>query len=93
MIERISLNKGQILTITNIKKMLDSARSSFQYAKFIMHNGIYIIVYYNKDQTFEISTNSRNIQIYQQIVSLKRSYSQNRLCDFIFNWIQILNKN
>jgi len=92
MIEKIELKKGQILTFNNIKHMLDSARSSFQHAKFVMYNNIYIIIYYNKDQTIEVSTNSRNIQLYQQIVSLRNTYSQHRVTDFIFRWIQLLNK-
>jgi len=93
MIQKINVSKGQVLTRENIKMVLDSARSNYQYARFNLPNGIYLNVTYNRDQTIEISTNSRRIDLYQQIVVMRRSYTQIRLVTFMFRWINLLSSN
>lgn len=92
MIQRITLSKGQILTKDEITKVLNSARSTFQYARFSLSNNLYLNINYNRDNTVEISTNARDISIWNQIRSLNQSYTQARIIEFTFRWINVLTK-
>lgn len=92
MIQKISLTKGQVLTKNEITKVLNSARSTFQYARFTISNNLYLNIQYNRDNTVEISTNARDITIWNQIRNLNQSYSQARIIEFVFRWINILTK-
>lgn len=93
MIQKIELHKGQILTRDNISRILGSARGTYQYARFTMYNKIYLNINYNKDNTIEISTNSRDIALWNQIQILRRNRSSlSMIVDFVFRWIPILNK-
>lgn len=92
MIQIVKLSKGQILTKSEITNILNSARSTFQYAKISLSNGLYITVNYNKDNTIEISTNTRDLELWNQIQIVKRSYTQARIIEYVFRWINKLNK-
>lgn len=92
MIQKITLSKGNILTKSNLRQILDSARSTYQYARFDLHKGIYITIQYNRDNTIEVFTNSRDINLWQQIKFLRGGYSQTKIIDFIFRWINQINK-
>lgn len=80
------------MTKDNIQRTLNNARSTFQYARFDMGTGDYITINYSKDQKIEIMTNSRNIALWNQIEIMRRSYTQMRLVDFVFRWINTLNR-
>jgi len=87
MVKVVSLKKGQSISKNEIKTSLDYARQTFQYARFNFYNGLYIYIAYNKDQSIEVSSNSRNITLWQQIQSLKRVYTQARIIDFLYRWL------
>lgn len=93
MIQKIKLHRGQILTKDNINNLLSSARGTYSYAKFTMHNGIYISVFFNKDNTTELSTNSRDMALWTRMEVLRRSSTLAMISDFLFYWIPRLNKN
>lgn len=92
MIQNVKLNKGQILTKSEITRLCNSARSTWQYVKFILSNGVYIQINYNKDLTISISTNSRDLVFYQEVQNLVRIYTQMRVIDMLFRWLPKLNK-
>lgn len=92
MINIVSLSKGQILTKNEIERLVNSSRSTFQYCKFNLHNKIYIVIDYHKDMTITVATNSRDISLYKEIQSLSNIYTQQRVVNFLFKWINKLNK-
>ena len=92
MIQRMNLHRGQILTKSNINNILNSAKGTYSYARFEMYNKIYISIFFNKDNTVEISTNSRNIALWNRLEVLRRNNTISMLVDFIFFWIPILNR-
>lgn len=93
MIEQLTTTKGQIVTVENIFTMLNSARSTNDYAKFIVSNGTYITIDFHRDHTISISTNSRDIGLWTRIESLRNNYSQTRLSDMVFYWINFWNRS
>lgn len=92
MIEKIRLKRGNVLTKDKIYSMLNSARSTWQYAKFYFYNGKYMTVYYSNDRTVDIATNIRDFVLWNKIQVLRTNYSQWRVADFIFNSINKYNK-
>lgn len=92
MIQIVKLSKGQILTKSELTNILNSARSTFQYAKISLSNGMYLTINYNKDNTIEIATNTRDLELWNQIQIVKRSYTQARVIEYAFRWINKLNK-
>ena len=88
----IRLTKGQILTKSYIRDKVYEARSNFSYVKFILHNGVYITVNFNRDFTISIATNSRDLGFYTQLQNVQRTYTDFRLIEFLFRWIPLLNK-
>jgi len=91
MIQKIKLYRKQVLTKDNIYRILNRARSTYSYARFDLDNGLYLTINYNRDNTISISTNSRDIVMWNQIKFLMISYTQARLADFVFLWINRLN--
>lgn len=92
MIQKITLKKGNILTKDKIAAMLNSARSTWQYAKFTFYNGKYMTVYYANDRSIDIATNIRDFVLWNKIQVLRTNYSQRTVTDFIFDSINRLNK-
>lgn len=92
MIQKVNLPKKHVLTTSDIERILNSARSSYDYAKFIFPSNIYITVAYFRDGSIEIFTNSRDIGLWGAIQNLRSTHTQTRIVDFIFRWIQYLNK-
>lgn len=92
MIQNVKLKKGQILTKQEITRICNSARSTWQYAKFELSNGVYIQINYNKDLSISISTNSRDLIFYQEVQNLVRIYTQMRVIDMLFRWLPKLRK-
>lgn len=92
MIQRISLNRGQILTKDSIYSILNNARASYDYAKFTLFNRYYLVINFNRDRTIAISTNTRDIGIWRQIEFLRVSFTQERISEFVFNVINTLSK-
>lgn len=92
MIQKINLKKGNILTKREIIDIINSARSTWQYAKFKFYNGKYLTVYYTNDRTVDIATNIRDFVLWNKIQVLRNNYSQNKVAEFIFNCINKLNK-
>lgn len=91
MIQNITLNRNQILTRNEILRILNTAKSTYQYAKFSF-GGYYIQITYNRDLSVSISTNSRDLAMYQEIQDLIKIYTQMRLVDFIFRYLNKLNR-
>lgn len=87
----INLQKRQVLTRNNIFNILNDARGTFGYAKFVLHDGVYYNISFNRDLTIEISTNSVNPSIIRQIQNIKNSWTQARLSEFIFQKINFYN--
>jgi hypothetical protein len=87
MIKKINISKGQTLTRSNITDIISSARSTFQYARFDLYNRLYITVTFNKDQTISVATNSRNLQLYQEMQATIRVYTQARIVEFLYRWL------
>ena len=75
---------------TDVLNVLNSARSTNDYANFIFPNGKYLMVAYHKDGTFDVSTNSRDQQLYRLRDFTIQSNSQNRVADFIVQAQDIL---
>lgn len=92
MINVVNLGKGQVLTKQEIRKILNSSRATYQYAKFRFHGNFHITIVYHKDLTITVATNSRDIALYKEIQSLERIYTQQRVIDFLFRWINKLTR-
>lgn len=93
MVQQVRLNRGQVLTKDNILSTLSRARSGYNYAKFTMHNDIYITVFFNRDMTVEVTTNTRDLMLWNQIKNARmNNVPVSRLADLVFNWINMLNK-
>lgn len=88
----VSLSKLQIISKNEITNILNSVRSTYDYARFNLYNGIYLTITYHRDNTVDIFTNSRDLDLYHQIQNLNRSYTQMRIVEFVFRWISKLNK-
>lgn len=93
MIQKIKLNKGQIITRNNIQNILANAKMTFDYAEFKMDNDRYITVTFTKDGKYEVATNVREQwQLFYEIKVLKTINSFYALVDFMFKWLNNLNK-
>lgn len=93
MIQNINLNKGQVITKPNLQKILNDAKFSYDYAKFNMYNGRYLTITFTKDNKYEIATNVREqYQLFYDIKIIKSVNSFYGLVDFVFKWLNILNK-
>ena len=91
MIQNITLNRNQVLSKSEILKILNTAKSTYQYAKFTF-KGYYLQINYNRDLSVSISTNSRDLALYQEMQDLTKIYTQMRLVDFVFRYINKLNR-
>lgn len=87
MIHRISLGKGEVIVKPELLKMLNNAKSSYDYVKITLYNGVYFTLEFNRDNTVEIMTNTRDIAIWNQMRILQMNYSQQRAVDQVFEWI------
>lgn len=90
MIHKVKLGKGEVLTKADLTKMINNARSSYDYFKVTLHNGIYFTIEFNRDNTVEIMTNTRDIAIWNQLRILQANFSQLRAVDQVFDWINTL---
>ena len=50
------------------------------------------MISYNRDLSLSISTNSRDLALYHEIQDLVKIYTQMRLVDFVFRYINKLNR-
>lgn len=92
MIQNVKLKKGQVITKPNIKDILDKARQTYDYAKFTLYDGRYINLHFNRDFSIDIMTNDRDLILWREIESLKLVYTQARLEDFLFRWLNKMNR-
>ena len=93
MIQKIKLNRGQTITRSNIQSVLTNAKMSYDYAEFKMGNDRYTTVTFTKDGKYEIATNVREqYQLFYEIKVLKTINSFYALVDFMFKWLNNLNK-
>ena len=86
------MSKNQVIPKTELTRLYNSARSTWQYVKFTISNGIYVQITYNKDLTISIATNSRDLAFYQEVQNLTRVYTQMRVVDMLFRWLPKLNR-
>lgn len=87
MVQIITLNKGNVIKKGDIERIINSARSTWHYARFNLPKNIYVTIIYNRDNTIEIATNSTNLAFYQQMQSIRRAWTQARVTDFLFVWL------
>lgn len=87
----VTISRGQTLTRSRLSNILNSAKSTYDYARFNLHNGIYVTISFFKDNTIEIMTNSRDIIMWQQIKTLRSTYTMSLLLDFLVRWINKIN--
>lgn len=92
MIQKIKLNQGQILTKDNIRTVLFKARTTYDYCRFDMKYGTYIIVAFFRDNTFDIMTNNRSISLWNDIRYVRTTKGITILTDIIFKWIREYNR-
>jgi len=92
LIQKIKLNRGQILTRDNVRNILNRARMTFDYARFDLFNKFYITINFNRDRTITIATNTRDYGIWRQIDFLRTSYTVERLTEFVFSALNVLSK-
>lgn len=92
MVQIVTLGKGSVIKRSEIERRINSARSTWHYARFNLPNNIYITIIYNRDNTIEIATNSTNLALYRQMQSLRRVWTQARISDFLFRWCNQLAK-
>jgi hypothetical protein len=92
MVHKVKLNKGQILTKSNLIDMCNSARATYDYVKIEMYSGLYIFVTFGRNNMMEVSTNSRDLLLYNQMQTLRRTRSIAIIADYLFNWINRYNK-
>lgn len=92
MIQKVKLNRGQILTKSNVEHVLTKARNGSDYCRFDLKYGTYITVAFFKDMTFDIMTNIRNINLWNEIQSARRQRGIIVIADYLFRWIQVYNK-
>lgn len=93
MIKKVKLNSGQSVARSYIQNILADAKMTYDYAEFTMSNGRYITVTFTKDGKYEVATNVREQwQLFYEIKILKTINSFYALVDFMFKWLNILNK-
>lgn len=95
MIKIFDLNTGNVVTKKEIEKAVSSAFSSFNYVRFNLHGtkSYYVMVNFNRDLTVSISTSSRNLLMRNEMMVVHRTYTKARLIDFLFKWVNKLNKS
>lgn len=92
MIQKVKLNRGQILTKDNIQQILTKARNGCDYCRIDLKYGTYITVAFFKDMTFDIMTNIRNVALWNEIENVRRQRGVIVIADYVFRWIQVYNK-
>jgi len=93
MIQTVTVKKGKPISKQEIQYALTRARSTYDYAKFILPNGKYITVNFMKDNSYEIATNVREqYQLFYDIKITKTIKSFFSLIDFLYKWLNRLNK-
>lgn len=50
------------------------------------------MITYNRDGTAEVSTNARDLWLYNQVQNLRRTFTQAKAADFVFLWLNSFNK-
>lgn len=92
MIVNVKLNRGQIMTRSDISKRMKDARTNYDYATITMSNGIYLQIFFTKDYYSYIRTNSRDLMLWKEISTVESMvYKPSVLEDFLFRWIVKLN--
>lgn len=92
MIQKVKLNRGQILTKDNISSCLTKARNGNDYCRFELKFGMYITIAFFKDNTFDVMTNSRSISLWNDIQNLRKLRGVIIITDYVFRWIQEYNR-
>lgn len=92
MIQDIKLNKGQTLTVNQIRDILNKARMTWEYARFTTYKNEYITITFTRDNKYEIATNNREYNIWYDIRILKTILNFEGCVQFVFKWINRMNK-
>ena len=95
MIKVFNLRRGNVLKRDDLYAACVSARQTYDYVKVVFYNRQYITVLFNRDNTLEIATTVTLLTLWYEINGIRRSgrfTSTMRVCDFLFNWINKLNK-
>lgn len=95
MIKVFNLRKGNVLRRDDLFNACVSARQTYDYVKVIFPDKNYITILFNRDNTLEIATTITLLQLWYEINGIRKSGRFNstmRVADFLFNWINRLNK-
>ena len=92
MIQKVKILRGQTLTREKIARILISARSTYDYARFDLWNGKYIVINFTRDNKYEIATNSRDYNIVYDIKVVKATRQFSSLTGFVYKWLPKLSK-
>ena len=92
MIQKVKLNQGQILTKRNIEDVLRKARIGYDYCRFDLKYGTYIIIAFFRDNTYDVMTNNRSQSLWTDINYIRRTRGFNALVDIVFKWIREYNR-
>jgi hypothetical protein len=94
-IQMIHINSNKEITPALIKHTLMLAKAGNNYAKFYTDK-YYIIVSFNKDNTFSISHNIRNLDFYRELMRLQNNNrSKNNISlyyPFLCRWLERIRK-
>ena len=87
MIQTVKIPAGTILPKDQIKRCLDKAWDTHEYAKFILSSGIYVSVTYNRDRSVTIATNSRDYTFYDEYQAVMKMPTPMRIVELLFRWL------
>lgn len=91
MVQKVKLHQGQTLTVNNIQQYLTRARSGFDYCRFELKMGTYITIAFFRDNSYDIMTNNRSLQLWIEIQEARKYRGINMLAPYVFRWIKVLN--
>lgn len=91
MIQKVKLHQGQILTKDNIQQYLTRARNGYDYCRFELKLGTYITVAFFRDNTIDIMTNNRSLQLWNDIQNARRFRGITQLVPYVFRWLKVYN--
>lgn len=88
----VEVPTGHVLAFNQVRQVLDSARNTYDYARFNLGSGAWIQVTYNRDRSVTITTNSRDYEFYDISQAIMKMPTQIRIIEFICKWAPKLRK-
>lgn len=91
MIQRVRLNRTQVLTSRELFKMCASARNTHDYVRITLWNGKYVQVSFHRDNTLSVSTNRMDLSTLYAVNNMmqrNKIYSTENVVEFLFKFIK-----